>query len=72
MLRAASIERERRGCLYSAGGALLAVRGCSIEGGRRLLLGELPLLRAARDREGREKRLLIIWGCSARCAGLLD
>ena len=43
-------------------------RGCSIEGEKRLLLGELPLRGAAaplRESGG------FIWG-SSRCAGLLD
>ena len=44
-----------------------AARGCSIEGGRSLFLGELPLRGAAQLREGEGS----FWG-SCRCAGLLD
>ena len=51
------------------GGAHPAARGCSIEGGRRLLLGELPLRGAARLRGVRKEAVL---GGSSRCAGLLN
>ena len=44
-----------------------AARGCSIDGGREVLLGGLPLRGAARLMKGRWH----FWGIS-RCAGLLD
>ena len=43
------------------------MRGCSIEGGMRPFLGELPLRGAARLKEGGES----FWG-TCRCAGLMD
>ena len=84
-LRGAAGMGEGGGCF---GGGAPAARGCPIEGGRRLLWGELPLRGAARF-EGR-KRLLRLGeiplrgaarqreggiSCfrgSSRCAGLLD
>ena len=51
----------------AASGEAPAALGCSIEGGRRLFLGGLPLRWAARLREGG----VCFWGGS-RCAGLLD
>ena len=46
--RGCSMAGRGRGAAF--GGAHPAARGCSIEGGRRLLLGELPLCGAARWR----------------------
>ena len=46
-------------------GVAPAARGCTIEGGRRLYLGRLPLHGASGLMEGRGS----FWGCS-HCAGL--
>ena len=62
-------------CIYRWGGVLeggreeatALSRGCSVEGGRRLFLGELPLRGAARWREEGGSFL-----GSSRCAGLLN
>ena len=58
------LDRERE---EAALGGAPAARGCLIEGGRRMLWGELPLGGAARWREGGG-----CFGGSSRCAGLLD
>ena len=85
-LRGATRWREGGGCFWGSsrcaglldGGREEAVsrgapaaRGCSMEGGRKLFLGELPLRGAARWREGRAQELS--WGApSPGCAGLHD
>ena len=56
-----------RGGEEAASGGAPAARGCSMEGERRLLLGELPLRGAVRWR-GKGG---CFWG-SSRCAGLFD
>ena len=56
-----------RGIEEALSGGAAAARGCSIGGGRKLFLAELPLRGAAQQREGGSS----FWG-SSRCAWLLD
>ena len=55
-----------RGKEEHVSGGAPAARGCSVDGGRRLFLGELPLRGAA----GLMEEGACFWG-SSRCAGLL-
>ena len=81
-LRGAAVLMEKRGCFWGSSrcsglldrgreeavsGEAPAARGCSIDGEKRLFLGELPLRGAAVLMERRG----CFWG-SSRCAGLLD
>ena len=68
--RCAGLLNGRAGGEAASGGAHPAARGCSIEGGRRLLLGELPLCGAALISDGGGEKAA--FGGAPAARGLFD